>query len=165
MEAVTDGRAAAAAVNRDAAECDECYEGVRAVLVEPKDLPVVWDQVAEFLGPACEVSRGRETLGTLRNALLTGTDHLFVVLDGRDIISAVTYNVLEFNTGLRLLDIPMAGGVAMDTQLDVVMEMIENLRRSLLCDRATVTGRKGWVKSLAKYGFTQNMYTVEQSWD
>ena len=141
---------------------DDVYEGVRAVLVEPKDLFAVWDQVAEFLGPACEVSRGRETLGTLRNSLLTGTDYLFVVLDGSDVIGAVTYSVMEFKTGLRLLDIPMAGGVAMETQIDVVMEMIENLRRNLLCDRVTVTGRKGWVRRLAEYGFKQDLYTVEQ---
>jgi hypothetical protein len=136
-------------------------EVVRAVLVEPKDLFAVWDRVAEFLGPACDFSQGRETLGTLRNSLLTGTDYLFVVLDGRDIIGAVTYNVTDFKTGLRLLDIPMAGGVAMDTQIDVVMEMIESLRRNLLCDRVTVTGRRGWVRRLAEYGFNQNMHTVE----
>ena len=140
----------------------DAYEGVRAAIVEPKDLFAVWDRVAEFLGPACDFSKGRETLGTLRNSLLTGTDYLFVVLDGRDIIGAVTYNVTDFKTGLRLLDIPMAGGVAMDTQIDVVMEMIENLRRNLLCDRVTVTGRRGWVKRLAKYGFNQDMYTVEK---
>ena len=136
-------------------------EVVRAVLVEPKDLFAVWERVAEFLGPACDFSQGRENLGTLRNSLLTGTDYLFVVLDGRDIIGAVTYNVTDFKTGLRLLDVPMAGGVAMDTQIDVVMEMIENLRRNLMCDRVTVTGRRGWVKRLAEYGFNQNMYTVE----
>ena len=136
-------------------------EVVRAVLVEPKDLFAVWERVAEFLGPACDFSQGRENLGTLRNSLLTGTDYLFVVLDGRDLIGAVTYNVTDFKTGLRLLDVPMAGGVAMDTQIDVVMEMIENLRRNLMCDRVTVTGRRGWVKRLAEYGFNQNMYTVE----
>jgi len=141
---------------------DDLYEGIRAVLVEPKDLFAVWDRVAEFLGPACEVSRGRETLDTLRSSLLTGTDYLFVVLDGGDVIGAVTYSVMEFKTGLRLLDIPMAGGVAMETQIDVVMEMIENLRRNLLCDRVTVTGRKGWVRRLAEYGFKQDLYTVEQ---
>ncbi len=140
---------------------DDRDEVVRAVLVEPKDLFAVWERVAEFLGPACDFSQGRENLGTLRNSLLTGTDYLFVVLDGRDLIGAVTYNVTDFKTGLRLLDVPMAGGVAMDTQIDVVMEMIENLRRNLMCDRVTVTGRRGWVKRLAEYGFNQNMYTVE----
>jgi hypothetical protein len=140
---------------------NDSYEGVRAVLVEPKDLFSVWDRVAEFLGPACDFSGGRETLGTLRNSLLTGADYLFVVLDGRDIIGAVTYNVTDFKTGLRLLDIPMAGGVAMETQIDTVMEMIENLRRNFMCDRVTVTGRRGWVKRLAEYGFKQNMHTVE----
>ena len=69
---------------------NDSYEGVRAVLVEPKDLFAVWDRVADFLGPACYFSGGRETLGTLRNSLLTGTDYLFVVLVGRDIIGAVT---------------------------------------------------------------------------
>ena len=141
---------------------EEATDGVRALLVEPKDLYMVWDRVSEFLGPACDTSGGRETLGTLRKSLLTGIDHLFVIVDGKEVIGAVTYSVLEYKTGLRLLDIPMAGGVAMESQIGVVMDMIENLRRNLVCDRVTATGRRGWVRRLAEYGFKQRMYMVEQ---
>lgn len=136
-------------------------QGIRAVIVEPKDLPQIWDIVAEFLGPACDVSFGQETLGTARQSLIKGIDGLFVVLDGNEIIGAVTYHVMEYDTGLRLLDIPLAGGVDMDSQMPAVMGMFNHLKKAFMCDRIRITGRKGWIRYMKQFGFVDTHYTVE----
>ena len=140
---------------------EEASSGIRAVVVEPKDLPHIWDRVAEHLGPACEASHGQETLGTARQSLIKGTDGLFVVLDGDEIIGAVTYHVLDFDTGLRLLDIPLAGGVNMDSQMGAVVGMFHQLKSAFMCDRVRITGRKGWIRYMKQFGFKDTHYSVE----
>jgi hypothetical protein len=140
---------------------EEVADGIRAAVVEPKDLSQIWEPVAELLGPACDTSFGQETIHTLRKSLMQGKDGLFVVLDGEEIIGAVTYTVVDYDTGLRLLDINFAGGVAMDTQMPAVIEMFQLLKRQLMCDRVRIVGRKGWVRYMKQFGFTDTHYSVE----
>ena len=88
-------------------------EHLRVSVVDANDLPPIWDEVAELLGPACERSFGQETIETLRASLISGNEGLFVIETLDDIIGAVTYEVVTYNTGLRVLAINYAGGVAM----------------------------------------------------
>ena len=136
-------------------------DGITAVVVEPKDLSQVWESVAELLGPACDTSFGQETIQTLRKSLMQGKDGLFIVLDGEDLIGAVTYTVVDYDTGLRILDINFAGGVAMDTQMPAVIEMFNTLKSAFMCDRVRITGRKGWIRYMKQFGFTDTHYSVE----
>lgn len=140
---------------------EEVADGIRAAVVEPKDLPQIWGLVAELLGPACDTSFGQETIHTLRKSLMQGKDGLFIVLDGEEIIGAVTYTVVDYDTGLRLLDINFAGGVAMDTQMPAVIEMFQLLKRQLMCDRVRIVGRKGWIRYMKQFGFKDTHYSVE----
>ena len=134
---------------------------VIAGVVEPKDLPEVWEEVSELLAPACDRSHGQDTIQTLRASLMRGSEGLFVVQDGDDIIGAVTFQTTDFDTGLRLLDINYAGGVAMDTQMPVVIEMFHRLKSAYMCDRVRITGRKGWVRYMKQFGFKPTHYLVE----
>ena len=140
---------------------EEATDNIRAAIVEPKDLPQVWGVVSELLEPACDRSFKQDTIETLRKALMSGRDGLFVVLDGDDIIGAVTYTVTDYDTGLRLLDINYAGGVAMDSQMDAVIGMFRHLQAGLMCDRIRITGRKGWIRYMKQFGFTDTHYSVE----
>jgi hypothetical protein len=140
---------------------EEASNGVRAAVVDQANLPAVWDEVSELLALACERSHGQETIQTLRASLMKGSEGLFVVQDGDDIIGAVTYQTTDYNTGLRLLDINYAGGVAMDTQMPAVIEMFHRLKTALMCDRLRITGRKGWVRYMKQFGFVDTHYSVE----
>jgi hypothetical protein len=134
---------------------------VKASIVEPKDLPPIWEDVAELLGPACERSFGQETIQTLRASLMSGSEGLFVIETLEDIIGAVTYEVITYNTGLRVLAINYAGGVAMESQMPEVIDMFHALRRRFMCDRVRIMGRKGWVRYMKQFGFTDTHYLVE----
>ena len=134
---------------------------VLASVVETKDLPGIWDQVAELLQPACDRSHGQDTIQTLRASLMRGSEGLFVVQDGDDIIGAVTFQTTDYATGLRLLDINYAGGVAMGTQMPAVIEMFHRLKSAYMCDRVRITGRKGWVRYMKQFGFKPTHYSVE----
>jgi hypothetical protein len=134
---------------------------VRASIVEAVNLAEVWNEVSELLAPACESSQGQDTIQTLRASLMRGSEGLFVVRDGDDIIGAVTFQATSFDTGLRLLDINYAGGVAMDSQMPAVMEMFHQLKRHFMCDRVRITGRKGWIRYMKQFGFTDTHYSVE----
>ena len=140
---------------------EEVASSVSAVVVDPKDLPKIWGIVSELLEPACDRSFKQDTIHTLRKSLMSGKDGLFVVLDGEDIIGAVTYTVTDYDTGLRLLDINYAGGVAMDSQMDAVIEMFRHLQAALMCDRIRITGRKGWIRYMKQFGFQPTHYSVE----
>lgn len=134
---------------------------VVASVVEPKDLPAIWGQISELLERACERSFDQDTIGTLRADLMTGRSGLFVVTDGPDIIGAVAYDVTDYPTGLRVLNINYAGGVAMDTQMPSVIEMFHLLKSRLMCDRVKITGRKGWIRYMQQFGFKPTHYSVE----
>jgi hypothetical protein len=134
---------------------------ITASVVEPQNLPVVWDDVAELLEPACDRSHGQETIQTLRASLMRGSEGLFIVKDGDDIIGAVTYQTTDYDTGLRLLDINYAGGVAMGTQMPAVIDMFNTLKSAFMCDRVRITGRKGWVRYMKQFGFKPTHYSVE----
>ena len=134
---------------------------VRASVVEPKDLPPIWDEVSELLGPACERSFGQDTIQTLRASLMRGSEGLFVIESLSDIIGAVTYEVIAYDTGLRVLAINYAGGVDMDSQMAEVMDMFQALKRNFMCDRIRITGRKGWIRYMKQFGFTDTHYSVE----
>ena len=140
---------------------EEVASSVSAVVVDPKDLPKIWGIVSELLEPACDRSFKQDTIQTLRKSLMSGKDGIFVVLDGEDIIGAVTYTVTDYDTGLRILDINYAGGVAMDTQMDAVIEMFHQLKAALMCDRIRITGRKGWIRYMQQFGFQPTHYSVE----
>lgn len=134
---------------------------VIARVVDPKDLPNIWGEVSELLAPACDRSHGQDTIQTLRASLMRGNEGLFVVQDGDGIIGAVTYQTTDFDTGLRLLDINYAGGVAMSTQMPAVIEMFHRLKAAYMCDRVRIMGRKGWVRYMQQFGFKPTHYSVE----
>ena len=134
---------------------------IAASIVDVNSLPEIWDEVSELLAPACESSQGQDTIQTLRASLMRGSEGLFVIKDDGDIIGAVTFQATSFDTGLRLLDINYAGGVAMDSQMPVVMDMFHQLKRHFMCDRVRVTGRKGWIRYMKQFGFTDTHYSVE----
>ena len=140
---------------------EEAADSIKAVVVEPKDLPQVWGGVSELLSPACERSFKQDSIQTLRASLMKGKDGLFVVLDEDQLIGAVTFTVTDYDTGLRILDINYAGGVAMDTQMDAVINMFHQLKASFMCDRVRITGRKGWIRYMKQFGFTDTHYSVE----
>lgn len=140
---------------------EEARDGITASVVDQANLPAVWEEVSELLAPACERSQGQDTIQTLRASLMRGKEGLFIVQDGDDIIGAVTYQTTDYDTGLRLLDINYAGGVAMGTQMPAVIDMFHRLKSALMCDRVRITGRKGWVKYMKQFGFKPTHYSVE----
>lgn len=140
---------------------EEVHDGVAAFVVDQANLPDVWEEVSELLAPACERSHGQETIQTLRSALMKGSQGLFVIKDGEDIIGAVTFQTTDHDTGLRLLDINYAGGVAMGTQMPAVIDMFHRLKSAFMCDRVRIIGRKGWVRYMKQFGFKPTHYSVE----
>ena len=147
--------------NRDNGSADGSAEAIRASVLEQKDLPQLWPILAELLGPACDRSFGQDTIQTLRASLMQGKEGVFVITEGEDIIGAVTYAPTDYDTGLRLLDINYAGGVAMDTQMPVVIAMFQHLKQAFMCDRVRITGRKGWIRYMKQFGFVDTHYSVE----
>ena len=140
---------------------EEATGDIRALIVSPQELPKIWEQVAELLEPACDRSFKQDTIHTLRRSLMSGKDGLFVITDDGQIIGAVTFSVTDYDTGLRILDINYAGGVAMDSQMPAVIDMFKSLKTDYMCDRVRITGRKGWIRYMKQFGFTDTHYSVE----
>ena len=132
---------------------------VKATIVEPKDLPPIWEEVSELLELACDTSFGQDTIKTLRASLMSGNEGLFVIEEGGDIIGAVTYEVIGYDTGLRILAINYAGGVNMDSQMPAVIDMFHALKRHFMCIGVRITGRKGWIRYMKQ--FSSQTHTIQ----
>lgn len=88
-------------------------------------------------------------LTSIKEKLLTGASMLVVILDGEEVIAV---NILEssiFETGHKVLYIPITGGDRMDEWLDRFMSLAHAIARDLKCNEIRgMSCRKGWLKAL-----------------
>ena len=117
--------------------------------------------LVEFIFPKCAphllrvIEKAPEdiNLATIKQKLIEGKTMMVCVLD-RDQVIAV--NILEtavYETGHKVLYIPITGGDRMDEWLDRFMRIAHTVARDQNCDELRgMACRKGWLRALNKAG-------------
>jgi len=122
----------------------------------PKNLvPFIWPRVAKLFEKSIELACGECTENTEYDKLMTGRTSLFIVQDKDFNISlAFTTHVMEYDTGLRAMYIPMMGGTGLDSLCHIFMPAAIGIAKINKCTEIRgMSVRNGWLRKLKKYGW------------
>lgn len=123
------------------------------------DIDQAWPKAAPFLLPAIELG-DEMTPDQVRDAIKRGDMQLAVFERGESYLAMVTDGVTHGN-GRRVMRIVFAGGHGVDDLLPEGMQMMHRAAKSSGCNAIELTGRDGWQKKLADYGFRKVATVME----
>jgi len=92
------------------------------------------------------------SLETIKAQLLKGNTMLVTISDGADVVAVNVLEKATYDTGHKVLYIPITGGDRMDEWLDRFMDLAHAIARDLGCaELRGMACRKGWLKALEKH--------------
>ena len=134
---------------------------VEIVSIPPQDIDLIWERVSHQIDSALSHTKGELKLSTVYDRLIANEILLLVVADKNQIAASI---VVEFpeTDGPKVCHIMACGGDKADLWLDKWYDAIIPIAKEQGCSRLALTGRKGWIKKLSKYGFKHAYTTLEQ---
>ena len=123
---------------------------ITAVPIEGVD--IVWEDVTKVLRKSVETSSGKFEIEDLKSDLKNGVLVLWLVMEGRDVIAALTSRVIEY-PGRRAMALDWVGGSRMKEWLPSVLETLESYAADCGCKHIEGYGRQAWGKILQRYGW------------
>lgn len=118
-----------------------------------------WDEISPLLSLAIDYSNGELDLESVKSRINSGEVMVAAVFNDGNLIAAVTFEQVVFETGKRVLNIQLAGGTDIDLWFDGVENLANALAERYLCDDIYIIGRKGWVRKMKSLGYTE-VHTV-----
>ena len=123
-------------------------------------IDVIWGKVHPHIIRPIELSHGEVTEEEVRKSLSSGKTMLIVISEGEDIIAVNTLDVRIFDSGKRVLYIPLTGGDKLDLWMPKFLDVAKAIARDYRCEELRgLAVRKGWMKKLAPMGW-EEVHTV-----
>jgi len=122
----------------------------------PRDqIPNIWPRCAELLKPSLDFSKGRQNVETQYDRLISGSDMMWVMTDDdhKEIVAAITFNIMDYPTGLRLLQLMMIGGTGFPKWGDELDRKLTQFGKETGCKGIEHCGRMGWKRATKKFGY------------
>ena len=123
---------------------------ITAVPLEGVD--IVWSKARDVLEKSVETSKGKFKAEDIRQELKDGGLVLWLVLEGSDVVAAITSRVIEY-PGRRAMALDWVGGSKMNQWLPLVLNTLQKYAKECGCMHLEGYGRKAWGKILKKYGW------------
>ena len=121
----------------------------------------IWDMVEPILETAVDRSNGRYRTDDVLNAVREGKQQLWIVLDGRDNITAtVTTEIRGYPGGRNVCNVRMCAGHGYKAWVHHLKEL-ETWAKEQGCDMVEIMGRTGWTPELSKMGYRQTQAVFE----
>lgn len=121
-------------------------------------LGLIWPKVEEYLAKAVDTAKGKLTVDDVRSGIESDLYLLWVVVDGDDIIAAITTRVINYPTcnGMAL---DWIGGKRIKEWLPMVNESVMDHARSNGCSHLEGYGRAAWARMIERHGWKQDYIT------
>tara|TARA_R100000654_G_scaffold17802_2_gene37165 strand:- start:6600 stop:7019 length:420 start_codon:yes stop_codon:yes gene_type:complete len=123
---------------------------ITAVPIEGVD--IVWEDAKKVLHKSVETSAGKFEVEDLRQELKAGQLVLWLVMDGSEVLAALTSRVIEY-PGRRAMALDWVGGKRMSKWLPLVLNTLQKYATDCECKHIEGYGRKAWGRILQKYGW------------
>ncbi|MAK55635.1 MAG: hypothetical protein CML17_07310 [Pusillimonas sp.] len=123
---------------------------ITAVPIEGVD--IVWEDAKKVLHKSVETSAGKFEVEDLRQELKAGLLVLWLVMDGSEVLAALTSRVIEY-PGRRAMALDWVGGKRMSKWLPLVLNTLQRYATDCGCKHIEGYGRKAWGRILQKYGW------------
>jgi len=123
---------------------------ITAVPIEGVD--IVWEDAKRVLHKSVNTSAGKFEVEDLKQELKQGQLVLWLVMDGSEILAALTSRVIEY-PGRRAMALDWVGGKHMRKWLPLVLNTLQKYATDCECKHIEGYGRKAWGRILQKYGW------------
>ena len=123
---------------------------ITAVPIEGVD--IVWEDAKKVLHKSVETSAGKFEVEDLRQELKAGLLVLWLVMDGSEVLAALTSRVIEY-PGRRAMALDWVGGKRMSKRLPLGLNTLQRYATDCGCKHIEGYGRKAWGRILQKYGW------------
>ena len=117
--------------------------------IPPYLIDYVWKDAAPILQRVVDCSHGELTLDAIKRKSKSGETLLVLILKGDEVVAVNTADIVEFDSGLRVMYIPITGGDYIDEWLFDSLEVGKALARDHNCTELRgLSVRKGWLRKL-----------------
>lgn len=123
---------------------------ITAVPIEGVD--IVWEDAKKVLHKSVNTSAGKFEVEDLKQELKQGQLVLWLVMDGSEVLAALTSRVIEY-PGRRAMALDWVGGKHMRKWLPLVLNTLQKYATDCECKHIEGYGRKAWGRILQKYGW------------
>lgn len=113
----------------------------------------IWGDVIRVLKPAVDTTRGKYDIDGLYEGIMADVYVLWVVLDGDDIVAAVTSRIVRYSDTQCGMALDWIGGARMAEWLPQAQRVMSKYAKDNRCTHLEGFGRKAWGRWLAKYGW------------
>lgn len=122
-------------------------------------VPYVWPRVEPILSRALVHSNDRIDRKSQFDSLINGTDHLWVITKGDEIVATVILQIATYPTGIKMLLCLFCAGKDFALWGDDLHEKLVSFAAENNCTGMELTGRKGWTRLLRQWNW-KTEYTV-----
>ncbi len=129
-------------------------EGIIFAYVPDEFVPSVWPKVEGFIDGAVKTANGKCRSSDILDGINSGVYLLWVVVEGDDILAAVTTRIIEYPQR-RALALDWVGGTRMKDWIALVISTAEEHARNNGCQHLEGYGRPAWMRFLQRYGWKQ----------
>ena len=125
-------------------------------------VPCFIDRVMDLLSPAIRLSNGECTLDSVRRRLIQGECFLvLLVAEGGRLDMAITCETIVFESGKKVMSLPLMGGRGIDGLSEEFMPFMQGLAKSAGCvEIYGYAARRGWLRKLSGYGWSEFRYLI-----
>ena len=120
----------------------------------------LWDKIKPHIELVVELSQGELDVYKTKEKAKLG-DLLFIAIcDGSNIIATLVLEVRIFDSGKRVLCLPIIGGTRMTEWKQDFLKLAHQIARDFNCEELMgFASRKGWLRELKDDGFKE-VYTT-----
>lgn len=127
---------------------------IHVALPHPDDVIRHWDEIAPFIQLAVYESNGELTLESVRLKVEAKEIAIATVYSDDQLVAAISFDIIDFESGLRVLNIQCAGGTFMDDWFEQVEAISNSLAKQHNCSKVYIIGRAGWVRKMKHLGYS-----------
>jgi len=132
---------------------------VKANIVQPEDIPYIWDQVAPLLDRVREHTEGELETDDYLGELSDGNMQLWIATENNGLHSIMVTQIAVYPQKKVLKIISMAGSEF--SRLYEFNDMVESFAIKTGCSGMELWGRKGWKKLLPDWESNYIVYTKD----
>lgn len=118
-----------------------------------------WGDIEPFIIKAVDESNGELDIASIKEKIRCKELLLATIFKERKLIAAVSFEVNEFESGMRALHINLAGGDDMDLWYEDIDKLANDLAKMQNCTQIYIVGRKGWERQLKHLSY-KHVHTI-----
>jgi hypothetical protein len=135
----------------------------RVSLVPMEVLPRILPEAMDMLAPAIDMSGGRWAVEDVAAAIAAGQSQLWLAFTSDDIPIAALVTRIEDYPQRRMLSVLFTGGEELKFWHQEMLDALEEFGAACGCEGLELTGRHGWKKFLAEYGWEAKYVVCEKT--